>query len=352
MSALRQVVLGFLAALLSSALILGGISLALLQSGTSVALAPTAAPVMTEGPSMEITILPGQPTLTSLPPTLTETYSALLCQPPEGWVQIAAGPDVTMQSLADAYGLPVEVLAEANCLTPSSQIAGYTISVPAFVPTPTYLATATQRPTIRPTRTPLVCGRPYGWQVYVVQRGDTLTQIARAFYTSVAALQKANCLTGSLIRTGQILYVPAVATRTLTPTIAIPTTAVPTTAVPTTAVPTTAVPTTAVPTTAVPTTAVPTTAVPTTAVPTTAVPTTAVPTTAVPTTAVPTKVVPTIPAPTKVVPTTEIPARGISMSPNSTMLDPNTSSRQGLISTAFLWLVARMVAAIFWPASF
>ncbi len=356
MKSIRQAVLGFLAALFSSALILGGISLALLQGGTSVALAPTSTSLlMTEVPSIEITILPGEPTRSPVPPTPTETFPAPLCTPPDGWVQQAVGPDDTMQSLADQYGLPVEVLAEANCLRPSSPLNSYmTISVPAELPTPTFTATATASATARPTRTPLACGRPAGWQVYIVRRGDTLTRIALNFYTTVPALQKANCLTGTLIKTGQVLYVPNVATRTPTPTNPIPTTALPTVVIPTTAVPaTTAAPATTAPTTAVPTTAVPTTAVPTTAVPTTAVPTTAVPTTAVPTAAVPTTAVPTTAVPTTAVPTTAVPTTAVptTAAPPPTLMpvtaEPTSSTSDALHAVLSTWKMVGKSLALF-----
>jgi LysM repeat protein len=277
MSSLRQVVLGFLAAILSSGLILGGISIALLQDETGVALAPTATPV-TEVPSIEITVLPGEPTLMSLTPTPTETFPPPVCLPPEGWVQKAVGPDETMQSLADAFGLPVEILAESNCLLPSSQLMGgmiLSVPAPAATATVSVTPTATQASLRPPTQPPLVCGRPAGWQAYYVRRGDTLFSISQAYYTTVVALQRANCLRGSLIHTGQLLYVPNVATRTPVPSPTTAPTLTPTATI--TALPPTLTPT-RIPPTAVPPTSEPPTAVPPTAVPTTAVPPTDVPT--------------------------------------------------------------------------
>lgn len=47
---------------------------------------------------------------------------------------------------------------------------------------------------------------------YTVRRGDTLTRIARRCGTTVAALKAANGLTSDLIRTGQPLVIPGVAT--------------------------------------------------------------------------------------------------------------------------------------------
>jgi hypothetical protein len=341
MSGLRQVVLGFLAALLSSALILGGISMALLQEETGVALAlptPTAT-TFTDGPSIEITILSGDPTRIALTPTPTETFPPPVCQPPDGWVQRAVGPDETMQSLADSFGLPVEVLAESNCLLPSSQLlGGMILSVPAPEATPTLSATptASQVSPRPPTRTQLVCGRPAGWRVYYVRHGDTLFSISQAFYTTVLALQRANCLQGSLIHTGQLLYVPNVATRTPIPSL----TAVPSLTQTATSPPATLTPT-RIPTTAVVPTTAPTTAVPTAAVPTTSVPATAVPTIAVPTTSVPTTAVPPTAAPTTAVPPTGAPTTAISKTQVPVTVEPTISSSYGLNSTVSIWKSSR-----------
>lgn len=66
------------------------------------------------------------------------------------------------------------------------------------------------------TATSLACsGAPAGWIPYVVQPGDTLYSLAKYYGVSVAQLQQANCLDGStLIRAGQTIYVPNMPTRT------------------------------------------------------------------------------------------------------------------------------------------
>jgi len=43
---------------------------------------------------------------------------------------------------------------------------------------------------------------------YRVQPGDTLYSLARRYRTTVAAIQRANGLTGDLIRVGQVLHIP------------------------------------------------------------------------------------------------------------------------------------------------
>lgn len=51
--------------------------------------------------------------------------------------------------------------------------------------------------------------RPGGWVNYTVNRGDTLSGLAAKTGTSVARLQQVNCLSSTLIRIGQLLYVPS-----------------------------------------------------------------------------------------------------------------------------------------------
>lgn len=56
---------------------------------------------------------------------------------------------------------------------------------------------------------------PSGWVAYHVQAGDTLTALAARSGTSVSAIEDANCLKGSPLVPGMLIYLPA-----LVPTIA------------------------------------------------------------------------------------------------------------------------------------
>jgi LysM repeat protein len=55
-----------------------------------------------------------------------------------------------------------------------------------------------------------VCGKPYGWVAYTVRRGDTLYRLALRYSTTVARLKLANCLTRDTIYIGENLWVPYV----------------------------------------------------------------------------------------------------------------------------------------------
>ena len=90
--------------------------------------------------------------------------------------------------------------------------------------TPTETSTPTSTATPWPTAT--TCAPWYGWPVYIVQTGDTLSDIADLTGSSVTELMTANCLPDTHIYAGQRLYVPrlpVIATDTFTATPNIPT---------------------------------------------------------------------------------------------------------------------------------
>lgn len=95
----------------------------------------------------------------------------------------------------------------------SSQEQLYPASYPS--PTPTCTATPLPTPTFTPTPLPTpttiptpYCPPPYGWSVYIVKPGDTLSSIAFRYRTTVETLMYANCLTSADLKQGQRLYVP------------------------------------------------------------------------------------------------------------------------------------------------
>jgi hypothetical protein len=300
-----QILFGFAAITVSAVIILGSLSFALLEGEQTIAQLPATADTL-EGTAFQIKVMPGEPTFTSVPPSPTPSIPPpVSCPPPAGWVAYEVKPDDTLTGLADLLRWSVETIASGNCLLSSSTLmAGTILYIPnPASPTPTATAEVRQAPR-QPVNPSVQCGRPAGWITYIVRYGDTLYSIAQRYYTTVALLQNANCLSSTVIRAGKILYVPNVATRTPYPTpTPLPPTLVPTTLAPATPVPTTIVPTIPPPTTQIPTTLAPTTPPATTVVPTTAIPTTVEPTTPPPDDPLPTAVLPTAPTPPTPVPT-------------------------------------------------
>jgi len=214
MDVLRQIGGSILLAVLSVALVIGGISLALAESYVpQIPPTPTDTPALVpifNSPTAQPILLPTQtlfiPSATVPPPTT--------CPPPAGWVAITVQPSDTLASLAAEYQITSAQLTVANCLFSDNLPTGSIIYVPPV-----------------PTKTAKPCGPPPGWVRYTVQPGNTLTGLSLAFGISISQLQFANCMlpTQYYIVPGQSLWVPnvptrtprATATRTLTPVVII-----------------------------------------------------------------------------------------------------------------------------------
>lgn len=208
MRLIHQAWLGILASIVSGSVVVGSLLLSLVEGGLPLVTGSTQAIISNPSnyrpsPIPEIlNALPmgatPTPTVTDFPLELSPTLlppTPSACIPPAGWIPLAVQPGDTLQGIAKAYHLALEELATANCLQPTSTNLqeGIILYVPDYPPTPT----------------PVLCGPPPGWVIYIVHYGDTLYQISRAVGTSIADLQLANCMGNStFIRTGQALYVP------------------------------------------------------------------------------------------------------------------------------------------------
>lgn len=97
----------------------------------------------------------------------------------------------SLTSIAAYYGVSVQAIVAANGLSnPDFVYVGQRLTIPRAGPGPGY-------------------GPPGGGQRYVVQPGDTLSNIAWKFGTTVAALMSANGLSNAdFIYVGQVLNVP------------------------------------------------------------------------------------------------------------------------------------------------
>jgi LysM repeat protein len=207
---LGSVFIGFLAAGVSIAIVMGSILLAFSEAGqiTSIDSYPTLESIDVVTPTIQPTAAPAlvdaaTPTSTkqatstaSRTPTLTSTGTSLAeetaCNPPTGWIPYTVKPGDTLNKISAGAGIPPQDLADANCLVDSRLVPGSTLYLPP----------------LEPTATGVSCGPPPGWEVYAVQPGDTLFNIAQRTNTSVYQLKYANCLTSDNIRVGQRFYVP------------------------------------------------------------------------------------------------------------------------------------------------
>jgi LysM repeat protein len=106
---------------------------------------------------------------------------------------------------------PVQTAVPTVTATPTPTATS--TQTPTATPTPTQTSTPTATPSPTFTRTsipPCLPARPRGWVAYIVRRGDTLFSLARSTGTTVAVIQRVNCLRGSLIIVGAKLWLPAI----------------------------------------------------------------------------------------------------------------------------------------------
>jgi len=217
MSSIRQIGLGFLAAVFSTALVFGSMLLALVEGGKRVAFAPVFTPTNT---FQIATPRPGEPTFTPTPsPTPTETPTPSCAETPPDWIDYTVMSGQTLVAISQEYNIPLETLYDLNCLQSEGLIGGIVLKVPPerppAIPTPTFTPrqpTATEdepdKPKASPKSQQACSGHPSGWVAYRIRQGDNLFRIALSYGLSTQVLMAANCLRTTTIKVGQIIFVP------------------------------------------------------------------------------------------------------------------------------------------------
>ena len=196
---LRQIGGSLLLAVVSAALVIGGISLALAESYVpEIPPTPTNTPAVVpifNSPTAQPVVL----STSTLPPPSATVPPPTSCPPPAGWIPITVRPGEDLVTLAQRHGSTSANLKAANCLFSNDLPNGSVIYVPPV-----------------PTKTPIPCGPPAGWVRYTVQPGNTMYGLSQAFGVSISQLQFANCISTNqyTLSTGQSVWVPNVATRT------------------------------------------------------------------------------------------------------------------------------------------
>jgi LysM repeat protein len=110
-------------------------------------------------------------------------------------------------------------LPTATVSVPTATPSRTPSSTPSPVPlTPSALPSPSPSPSFTPSPRPqssvvTYCLVPSNWRSYIVQRGESLSSLARRFSISQSTLMRANCLTSVTLYIGQRLYVPNVLAR-------------------------------------------------------------------------------------------------------------------------------------------
>jgi len=199
-------------ALLSIALIVGALSISLVEFSPGAVPPPgsnlPASPEpLTATWTLPPTLAPTFP-LESLTPSSTPTSTSTStppsnCQIPLGWGQTTVQVGDTLEAIAARYRISSDDLRRANCLFSNSLVPGSKLYIPPVAP-----------------NTPAACiPGALGWtKNHTVKPGENLYRIAIDHYTTLTLIRKVNCRTGDMIFPGDILWVPNVsATRAQNP---------------------------------------------------------------------------------------------------------------------------------------
>lgn len=197
-------------ALISIAVIVGALSISLVESAPPAAtstslLVPLPLPLTSTSTFEPATNTPTVAIGLTFPDNLTPTSSPPAnCPFPPGWGQITVLAGDSLESIATLYRIPADDLRRANCLFSNSLVTGSKLYVP---------------PAATNTAGSCVPGAA-GWtKSYTVRLGDNLYRIAFNYYTTLELIRKVNCRTSDAIFPGEVLWVPIIAsTRTSEPT--------------------------------------------------------------------------------------------------------------------------------------
>jgi len=159
-------------------------------------LRPTSAGSPSVEPSLTVQPSPGYEVAPTATPLQTAAPSPTPTLPPSQTVHTVKKGE-TLIAIAKLYGTTAAAIRTANGLKTTSPIhEGDKLTIPLLV-----ADTPTPSPTLAPTATP---------QTYTVSEGDTLSEIAQRFGTTVEAILQASGLSdATAIRAGTRLSVPA-----------------------------------------------------------------------------------------------------------------------------------------------
>jgi LysM repeat protein len=146
------------------------------------------------------------PVLDTNPPPIIPTNPppVVITNPPLGGTKYKVAKGDSFYSIGKKLGVSMKAIADANPGVDSSKLKiDQELVIPALTTTP---GVATE-----------LIPAGSGEQLYTVQSGDNLTRLATRFGTTVKAIQAANNLTGTSIKVGQKLKIPAKAPAALPP---------------------------------------------------------------------------------------------------------------------------------------
>ncbi|NMC13600.1 MAG: LysM peptidoglycan-binding domain-containing protein [Chloroflexi bacterium] len=219
---LRQVLLGFLVAILSGLLIFGAITLSLSERGKKAALPALTQVVETTPTQTPTPVQAAKDTITSVPSKTTSPQKAS-STPTQSGQEIKKQPSRTPSDQGEPTGVKTTPTTghydgEYRSFLPLAHSAQKESSAVSIQETQ-ILATPTlerQEFIVQAggEKSKTYCTPPRGWAVYIIRPGDTITRLSQVTGVSVARLRKINCMGSSKkLRVGKPFFIPIVPAR-------------------------------------------------------------------------------------------------------------------------------------------
>jgi LysM repeat protein len=213
--AMRELLFGLFFSTLSTGVVFGAASIAFLERQSPLPAAVPAAQdqnaaIYPAEPGMETNHLQEMESNTTGAPLLEASSTPSRCAIPQGWVAYEIRNGDSLELLAAAVNLPIQVLKDANCLVGASLIPGSIIYLPSEIPPATtmFAATAVQ----------ITCTPPPNWTEHILQPDENLLMLSQKYHVRIADLIAANCYqNATILRPGDIIFLPYPEIATPTP---------------------------------------------------------------------------------------------------------------------------------------
>ncbi len=200
--AMRELLLGLLFSTLSTGIVFGAASIAFLEKQSAVlVMQDQNPPDLAAQPETVANLELEMENYVSATPLVEASPSTSRCSIPHGWLSYEIRNGDTLELLAAAVNLSVQVLKEANCLVGNSLIPGSTIYLPSELPPVTTVLAA--------TAAQITCTPPPNWTEHILQPDENLLMLSQKYHVRIADLIAANCYqNATILRPGDIIFLP------------------------------------------------------------------------------------------------------------------------------------------------
>jgi membrane-bound lytic murein transglycosylase D len=130
-------------------------------------------------------------------------------------------PGETLGGIAAKYNVSISTIKRANGIKGSTIMSGQVLDIPYIADGSTYIASSEgtyDDSSVTSTAATSLTSAPRSSTRYTVKSGDTLGRIAARYGVSVASIQSANNMRGTVVKRGEVLTIPGISSTVSTGT--------------------------------------------------------------------------------------------------------------------------------------